>query len=83
MNINIFPNPAADLIAIQIGGLVEDNLQVNLFDSSGKLIQNATISAGSTIAYFDVQSVYEGTYIISIVNGNNTTAKKVVIERSK
>ena len=83
MKVNIFPNPATDLIAIQIGGLVQDNLQVNLFDLSGKLIQKATINAGSTIAYFDVQSVYEGTYIIQIENGNNTTARKVVIVRAK
>ena len=83
MKINIFPNPATDLIAIQIGGLVQDNLQVNLFDLSGKLIQKATINAGSTMTYFDVQSVYEGTYIIQIMNGSNITAKKVVVVRSK
>jgi len=81
MKINIFPNPATDLIAIQIGGLVQDNLQVNLFDLSGKLIQKATINAGSTMTYFDVQSVYEGTYIIQIMNGSNITAKKVVVVR--
>lgn len=83
MKVNIFPNPATDLIAIQIGGLVQDNLQVNLFDLSGKLIQKATINAGSTMTYFDVQSVYEGTYIIQIMNGSNITAKKVVVVRSK
>ena len=81
MKVNIFPNPATDLIAIQIGGLVQDNLQVNLFDLSGKLIQKATINAGSTMTYFDVQSVYEGTYIIQIMNGSNITAKKVVVVR--
>lgn len=82
LNISIFPNPAADLIAVQIGGLVEDNMQVNLVDLSGKVIQTAVIHAGSTIAYFDVQSVYEGTYIIQIMNGTNVTAKKVVIMRN-
>ena len=83
MKVNIFPNPATDLIAIQISGLVKDNLQVNLFDLSGKLIRNSTIKSGSTIAYFDVQSIYEGTYIIQIENGNNITAKKVVIVRAE
>ena len=83
MKVNIYPNPAADLIAIQINGLVKDNLQVNLFDLSGKLIRNSTINSGSTIAYFDVQSVYEGTYIIQIENGNNITARKVVVVRAE
>ncbi|MFT6323491.1 MAG: hypothetical protein ACJAWO_001043 [Halieaceae bacterium] len=81
MGINIFPNPATDLIAIQIGGLVVDNLEVNLLDLSGKVIQKAIINAGSTVAYFDVQSVYEGTYIVQIVNGTNATAQKVVVMR--
>jgi hypothetical protein len=56
-------------------------LQVNLLDLSGKLIQKAKINAGSTIAYFDVESVYEGTYLVQIVNGTNTTAQKVVVKR--
>ena len=83
MKVNIFPNPATDLIAIQIGGLVQDNLQVNLFDLSGKLIQKGMINTGSTMTYFDVQSLYEGTYIIQIINGGNITAKKVVVMRPK
>jgi len=33
------------------------------------------------MTYFDVQSVYEGTYIIQIMNGSNITAKKVVVVR--
>jgi hypothetical protein len=81
LEINIFPNPATDLIAIQVGGLVEDDLQVRLLDLSGKLIQEARIKAGSTIAYFDVEAVYEGTYVVQILNGNNTTAQKVVVKR--
>jgi hypothetical protein len=81
LEINIFPNPATDLIAIQVGGLVEDDLQFRLLDLSGKLIQEARIKAGSTIAYFDVEAVYEGTYVVQIFNGNNTSAQKVVVKR--
>jgi hypothetical protein len=56
-------------------------LQFRLLDLSGKLIQEARIKAGSTIAYFDVEAVYEGTYVVQIFNGNNTTAQKVVVKR--
>ncbi len=83
MDITIFPNPASDMIAVQIGGLVVDNLQVRLMDLSGKVIQKATIKTGSTIAYFDVQSLYEGTYIVQIIHGNNTTAQKVIVMRAE
>lgn len=83
LNISIFPNPASDLIAIQIGGLVKDDLKINLLDLSGRVIKETTISKGSTIAYFDVQALYEGTYIVQISNGTsgNSLIQKIVVVR--
>lgn len=83
LNLSIFPNPASDLIAIQIQELVKDDLQVSLLDLSGRVVKKATINKGSTIAYFDVQTVYEGTYIVQIENGSshNSIRQKIVILR--
>jgi len=83
LNLSIFPNPASDLIAIQIQELVKDDLQVSLLDLSGRVVKKATINKGSTIAYFDVQTVYEGTYIVQIQNGSshNSIRQKIVILR--
>ncbi|WP_443633072.1 YHYH protein [Candidatus Marifrigoribacter sp. Uisw_064] len=81
LNITIFPNPAADLIAVQLGSLVFDELQVELFDISGKLIKSTNIKKGSTIAYFDVQTVYEGVYLVKISNNKKSVIKKVIIKR--
>jgi hypothetical protein len=81
MNISVFPNPASDLIAIQIGSLVTDDLQINLLDITGKMVMQSKVNKGSTIAYFNVEALYEGTYIIQIVNGQNSTTKKVLIIR--
>lgn len=82
MDINVFPNPTSDLIAIQIGGLVTDDLQINLLDITGKKVMQSRVNTGSTIAYFDVQALYEGTYIVQIMNGTNVTTKKVIIQRN-
>lgn len=83
LNLSIFPNPASDLIAIQIQELVKDDLRVSLLDLSGRVVKKATINKGSTIAYFDVQTVYEGTYIVQIENGSshNSIRQKIVILR--
>ena len=83
LNLSIFPNPASDLIAIQIQELVKDDLRVSLLDLSGRVVKKATINKGSTIAYFDVQTVYEGTYIVQIQNGSshNSIRQKIVILR--
>ena len=83
LNLSIFPNPASDLIAIQIQELVKDDIRVSLLDLSGRVVKKATINKGSTIAYFDVQTVYEGTYIVQIQNGSshNSIRQKIVILR--
>ena len=80
MSVSILPNPASDLVAVQIGGLVTDDLQVALMDISGKIILETTIQKGSTIAYFDVATIYSGTYFIRISNKNGQRSKKIIIK---
>ena len=82
LNINIFPNPSTDLIAIQIGQLSKINLNIELSNSEGKLIERKQISAGSTIAYFNTETLYNGIYLIKISHLNGESViKKVVINR--
>lgn len=81
LDISIFPNPTSDLLAIQVGGFLKDDLKIDLLDMSGKLISSSSIKTGSTIAYFDVQTVYEGIYLLSFSNGDNRVTKKVVIDK--
>jgi YHYH protein/Secretion system C-terminal sorting domain len=79
--IKIFPNPASDLIAIQIDGLVENNLKIELYDVLGKYIKSTQINAGQSIAYFDVQDVYNGTYFIKVSNGKESVSKSIIIKK--
>lgn len=79
MNINVFPNPSSDLIAVQISGLVKEELQVDLVDLSGRVIIEQVIHAGQTIAYFDVATLYAGNYLIRVSNTEFQTVSKVVV----
>lgn len=79
--LTVFPNPASDLIAIQAGGLVKRDLYINLYDMNGKHVLETRINKGQTIAYFDVQTVYEGTYLVKISDGTTVDTRKVVIKR--
>lgn len=80
LNVNVFPNPATDLIAVQIGGLMEENVEVQLVDLTGKLVTSTTINAGQTIAYFDVSTVYAGTYFVKVVLNGQQRSFKVMID---
>jgi hypothetical protein len=81
LNIHIFPNPSADLMAIQMDNLVKEDFTVELLDITGKLLQTKQLNKGSTIAYFDTQTVYSGTYLVRISNGQAQITRKVVLQK--
>lgn len=64
--ISVFPNPASDLIAVQVNGVLEQDLTLELRDMRGRVIMSHTIHAGQTIAYFDVSTLYSGLYFIHV-----------------
>lgn len=82
LTFSIFPNPSSDLIAIQIGGLVEENITIDLLDLQGKEVASTKINKGSSIAYFDVQTVYAGTYLLRFTSeSGKSKVKKVIISK--
>ncbi len=81
MNISVYPNPANDVIAIQIPNVRQENFDVKLFDVNGRLVQKSIIYQGSTIAYLDVRTEYNGMYTVVISNGKDTFTEKVLINR--
>ena len=81
LSVNIYPSPASDLVAIQANTLNRNNLDVRLFDITGKLVQETFIYQGSTIAYFDTRTVYAGEYIVEITDGSRVFKKKITITK--
>ena len=81
VGVSIIPNPASNLIAVQIKDLITNNLDITLYDINGKVISYKKIYAGSTIAYFNVQTLYNGIYLVRISSENHTTTKRVIISR--
>lgn len=79
--INVFPNPANDLVVVQVNGLNKENLTVELFDVNGKVLQRTILYQGSTIVYFDTQTLYEGMYFIRIAGSAGVTTREIVVAR--
>jgi hypothetical protein len=79
LNVTVFPNPASDLVAVQLDNASQDNFDVKLFDINGKLVLKTILYQGSTIANFDTRTLYDGEYLIQITNGSKTLTKKVTI----
>lgn len=62
--ISVYPNPSNDVLMVQVNGLMAKDLEISLIDINGKLIDKKTIFQGSTIAYFDVSTLYKGIYFL-------------------
>jgi hypothetical protein len=81
VKVNVFPNPSNDFIAIQVLGLNKENLNVELFDVTGKLVQRSTIYAGATNTYLDTKTLYAGNYLVKITGATISEIKNVVIAK--
>ncbi|MES2775591.1 MAG: YHYH protein [Bacteroidota bacterium] len=79
-NFKVIPNPSSDFIAIQFNsGILEQDTDVKLYDSSGKLLTQTKINKGQTIAYMNVETFYNGTYIVKIQNTTTSESHRVVV----
>lgn len=81
LKINIFPSSTSDLLVIQLVDINKENLEIKLFDMSGKLVDKTMMHQGSTIAYFDTKGIYSGVYLVQIVNSKYSMSKKVIVAK--
>jgi hypothetical protein len=79
-DVRVFPNPSNDLFIVQAIGLVTSNLELTLTDVHGKTIETQVILPGSTMAFFDVSTLYAGTYFISYTDAKGKQSKKITVQ---
>jgi hypothetical protein len=78
-SIIVSPNPATEFVAIQLSGLQNEDVQIELIDLQGKIIQSDKIVQGSTITYFDVRKLYDGFYFIKVMGKNFSKIEKIKV----
>lgn len=79
IDVKVFPNPSNDVLMVQLSDLIVSDVPVYLIDMNGKIISEKTIAQGSTIAYFDVSTLYAGNYLIKIGSGQNQKSLPVTL----
>lgn len=81
LNFKVYPNPTADLIAVQSSAMITENLTANLLDEQGRIVETKTFLQGSTICFFETDTIYNGVYFLKISDGNNVKTFKVIIDK--
>ncbi len=74
---NVFPNPANDILNVQIiSGTSESTHELLLFDALGKQVHSETMNNFSTIVNID--QLPSGIYTIQVLNAKTTEIKRFV-----
>ena len=78
----IFFAEKSELIIIQSNGMINEDIKLQLYDASGSFLKETTLYQGSTIGYFDAQTLYNGEYTIKIIRSSGTSEQKLMINKS-
>lgn len=81
LKLNIFPNPAAELILIQSQTLLQNTLHLQLINAEGQVVRETDLEQGSTLGHFETESLYNGTYFLTATDGKDRKTFKVIINR--
>ena len=79
VELEVFPNPTNDVLMVQLSNLIKENVTIKLVDLTGKVIDTKIIYQGSTIAYFDVSTIYSGQYLLKVGEGKKQKTMNINI----
>jgi hypothetical protein len=79
--VNVFPNPATNLVAIQLSGLNHETVEIALYNAMGEVVRKTFINPGASIAYFETKDLAAGEYYMKLVSGSSAVTKKVTIAK--
>lgn len=80
VGLTLFPNPSAELIAIQSSEMLKKNMKVELTNSIGEVVLATEFLQGSTMCHLQTETLYNGTYLLTVKDGEEKRVFKVVIQ---
>ncbi len=80
IEIKVYPNPSQDVIAIQSEEVLKLDMQAELMNAEGKVVQSKSFSQGTSICFFDTSILYSGIYTLRIYNAVENRIFKVVLQ---
>ena len=68
ISLQVYPNPTTDFLTLNVGKAAISNLNFQLYDITGKLIENKKIT--STTETIRMENLPSATYFLKVVNNN-------------
>jgi hypothetical protein len=79
---NLYPNPSNGNITLTFDTIASDEVQLQLFDLTGRLVQKLTYTNVSArfAKNISFDSASNGLYLLKVSNGNRQVTRKLIIE---
>jgi predicted peptidase len=79
--LKLFPNPAKDVLNVQLNKDLSGKVMINIFSDNGKLVQTKTITKDGydKTETLDVSSLTSGYYILQVNGGGKQASSKFLI----
>jgi hypothetical protein len=76
--LKVMGNPFTDKLTVQLQTAFNENVQLELYSSEGKLVQRTTATAPGNITLPHLQQLKPGTYTLKAITKNNTITTTVI-----
>jgi len=77
--LKIYPNPANEILNIELSNIIEGSATIEIYDLNGKLCYYKVINTSQKLQSIDIRSILKGIYNIRITTTNKTENQKLVI----
>jgi len=74
--LNLYPNPSSDFVNLVYDA--KDDLEVTIFDTSGKLVYKQLPGKGFSNLRIDVRDLSEGIYFVKVQSGYESSSLKFI-----
>ena len=79
-NIKIYPNPSIGIFNVEFNRSFENNLNIRIVNSFGKLVVSEVLKKGEKIKEFNLSEFSKGVYIIEMESEIGLYKKKVILK---
>ena len=80
LDVNVYTSTDRELLVVQSSLFQPFDRLVRLIDISGKVVQTKVLYQGSTMCYFNLQTVYSGIYFVQVSAEDKAIVKKVFVQ---
>ena len=77
--VTVYPNPATDIVNVDITSRNRDNFTINVYNAVSSLVMSKSIAVnGNATQTLDVTTLPSGIYMIEVTGNNGTTVRKMI-----